>query len=110
MARTDPRWLFAARVQVTLSGAHTPSVGLVDDLLDAAKRAGFSDMHARAMIAIVEESQLREGLDTIAMDELLKIPLPAQSDEPIMSERARWLTFGVLFAWSLMIAGLMQIV
>jgi hypothetical protein len=110
ITRTDPRWLFAARVQVMLSGARTPSIGLLEDLVDTAQRGGFSDMHSRAMIAIVEESQIRNGLDSIAMQELLQIPLPIQSEEPVLSVRARWMTFGVLFAWSLMIAGLMQLV
>jgi len=111
IAIDDPRWLFAARVQISLNGSNrTPTQGQFDDLLDIAQHAGFSDMHARAIVGIVEEAQRRGGLDVIAMNALMRIPTPASDTDPELSQRARWITFGALFAWSLMIAGLMQFV
>jgi len=109
--RDDPRWLFATRVQITLALSNrTPSQGQFDDLLDIAEHAGFADIHARAIIGIVEEAQFRGGLDSITMHALLDIPSPDPSPDGELSTRARWITFGALFAWSLMIAGLMQLV
>jgi len=69
---------------------------------------GFSDMYSRAVVGIVENAQLRGGLDSLAMDELADIPSPNTNHE--LTNRGRWITFGVLFSWSLVIAGLMQLV
>ncbi len=106
---SDPRWLFATRVQLVFNSANRiRSIGQLEDLIECGRGMGFAGMHARAIVGIVKEAQLRNGLDDIAMDELLKVPLPIDASEP--SDRARWIIFGVLFTWSLMIAGLMQLV
>ena len=109
IAGDDPRWLFAIRVQIQY-GPSKPiqSIGQYNDLLDVGAGMGFSDMYARVIVWIVEEAQLRSGLDRTAMIELMEIPSPESSNE--LSSRGRWITFGVLFGWSLMIAGLMQLV
>ncbi len=105
----DPRWLLATRVQLIFNSTNRiRSIGQLEDLLDCGRAMGFADIHARAIVGIVEEAQLRNGLDAIAMDELLQIPAPNAEEEH--SDRTRWITFGVLFTWSLMIAGLMQLV
>jgi len=109
LAQNDPRWLFAARVQMvcaTANGIH--SIGQMNDLVECAVNMGFTDMHARAMVGIVEEAQYRNGLDRCAMDELNAIPLPDAMDP--FSTKARWITFSVLFLWAFSIAGLMQLV
>ena len=109
IAPNDPRWLLATRVQLIFNSTNRiRSIGQLEDLLDCGRGMGFSDMYARAIVGIVEEAQLRNGLDHIAMDELLQIPIPNTEEE--LSTRTRWITFGVLFTWSLMIAGLMQLV
>jgi len=109
LSMTDPRWLFAVRAQMVFNSTNrVRSIGQLEDLIDCALSMGFPDIHARAIIAIVEEAQLRNGLDTIAMEELRSIPLPSPSHE--LSPRSRGITFAALFVWSLMIAGLMQLV
>lgn len=110
IAPDDKRWLLATRVQLAFNDSNrVRSIGQFEDMLEIAHAFGFSDIHARAIICIVEEAQFRNGLDHLAMTELLQIPRPKQSEQP-MSNRVRWTTFGVLFGWSLMIAGLMQLV
>ena len=109
LSMTDPRWLFAVRVQMVFNSSNrVRSLGQLEDLLECADSMGFPDIHARAIVGIVEEAQLRNGLDTIAMEELRSIPLPPTNHE--LSPKSRWITFAALFAWSLMIAGLMQLV
>lgn len=109
IACDDPRWLFATRVQMVFSCSNRiQSLGQYNDLLETAIGMGFSDMHARAMVGIVEEAQLRGGLDPVAMNELMDIPTPATDHN--LSNRGRWICFGVLFTWSFAIAGLMQLV
>ena len=110
IAPHDKRWILATRIQLAFSNSNRArSVGQLEDMLEIADALGFSDIHARAVICIVEEAQFRNGLDHLAMTELMQIPLPKQS-EPLMSTHARWTTFGVLFGWSLVIAGMMQLV
>ena len=109
LALDDPRWLFATRVQLTFSDTNRiPSIGQYNDLLETGRGMGFSDMYARTIVGIVETAQLRDGLDSLAMDELADIPSPNINNE--LSNRGRWITFAVLFSWSLLIAGLMQLV
>lgn len=111
LARNDPRWLFAARVQVGLNGSkRVGSAHEMDQLVEAGLRMGFSDMHSRAIIGVVEGAQQRNGLDRLAMRELGSITSSAMMSDPELSTRARWITFGVLFAWAFMIAGIMQFV
>ena len=110
MAADDPRWVLAARAQIIFHrNNRIPSIGQYDDLMACAESAGFSPIHGQAIVAIVEEAQFRGGLDRIAMEALMRIPAPSVSS-PELSGRARWMTFGVLFAWSLLIAGMMQMV
>lgn len=105
----DPRWIFAARVQVVFNGTNRiRSMGQMNDLIECGAMLGFTNIHARAIVAIVEEAQLRNGLDEIAMDELMSIPKPETENE--LSDRTRWITFGMLFLWAFSIAGLMQLV
>ena len=109
LSPNDPRWLFASRVQMMFhSQNRVPSIGQLDDLIDTAMHMGFSNMHARAIINMVEEAQFRDGIDSDVVTKLLNLPAPESNHT--QSDRTRWLTFGVLFAWSLMIAGLMQVV
>lgn len=110
MSPDDPRWVFAARAQIIFSSNNRiPSIGQYDDLMACAESAGFSPIHGQAIVAIVEEAQFRGGLDRVAMEALLRIPAPSvESSE--LSGRARWMTFGVLFVWSMLIAGMMQLV
>lgn len=111
MAQTDPRWRFAARVQLVL-GSHfkVQNLGQYESLVESAERAGISGIHARAMICIVEDAQVRGGLDHQAMEQLSNIPLPIGGNKESMPDRLRWMTFGVLFVWAFAIAGMMQFV
>lgn len=109
IAPNDLRWLFATRVQMMFSTKNRiQSLGQLNDLLSVGTGMGFTDMYARVIVGIVEEAQLRGGLDRVAMSELMDIPYP--ETEHGLSNRARWITFGVLFGWSFVIAGLMQLV
>ena len=111
LSRNDPRWLFAARVQVVLNGStRVGSAQEMDQLVGAGTRMGLSDMHSRAIIGVVEEAQLRNGLDHRAMRELGSISSLTMMSDPELSARARWITFGALFVWAFAIAGLMQLV
>lgn len=105
ITRDDVRWVFAANVQMRLehgNGEHHQG------MIDTGHRMGLSDMQSRAIIGIVEDAVTRGGLDRTAMRELLAVPASDSSHE--LTDRARWLTFGVLFAWALLIAFLMQLV
>ncbi len=109
MSDIDPRWVFAARVQTALGGRpRVQSISQYQELVIRGTKAGFSDLHSKAIIAIAEQAQQRGGLDRITMNELEAIPAVLQTEA--MSNKARWITFGVLFSWSLLIAGMMQIV
>lgn len=109
IANSDPRWLFATRIQMMFStNNRIQSIGQLNDLLSVGTGMGFSDIYARVIVGIVEEAQLRGGLDRVAMSELMAIPTP--ETEQGLSDRGRWITFGLLFAWSLAIAGLMQLI
>mgnify|MGYP006939815894 CR=1 FL=1 len=109
IAANDLRWLFATRVQMMFSTKNRiQSIGQLNDLIEVGVGMGFSEMYARVIVGIVEEAQLRGGLDRLAMSELMDIPCPVT--EHGLSNRARWITFGVLFGWSFVIAGLMQLV
>lgn len=105
ISRDDTRWVFAANVQMRLEYGHD---GDHQSIIDTGHRMGLSDLQSRAIIAIVEEARARGGLDRSAMRQLLEVPAPDNGHE--LSDRARWLTFGVLFAWALLIAFLMQLV
>lgn len=110
MDQTDPRWQFAARVQMTLGRHHrVQSIGQYEALVEAASQSNISGIHARSMIAMVEDAQSRGGLDYLVMEELLSIPLPNETPSSL-PERLNWMTFGVLFLWAFVIAGMMQFV
>lgn len=46
----------------------------------------------------------------VAHDEIMQIPEVCTDGVQALSTKARWITFSVLFAWALSIAGLMQLV
>ena len=107
---SDPRWILATRSQLILQqGGRIQSLGPIHDLIDLGTRLGFSEFASRAIIAIVEEAQVRGGLDTIAKNELLQIPRPSFDDHEL-SHQAKSMVFGLLFGWALLIAGIMQMV
>lgn len=109
--RDDPRWLLAVRVQIALNGSNRiHSAQALSRLIDIGIRLGFTKMEARAIVGVAEEAQLRDGLDRFAMLELLKIEKPALHAEHELSTRARWIAFGVLFSWALMVCCFMQLV
>jgi hypothetical protein len=105
----DPRWVFAMRVRLAVeSGPITTD--LLDNLHQVANRLGMSPMQGQAIIGCVERAHARGGFDRIAHNEIMQIPAANGNGIHALSSRARWITFGVLFAWALSIAGLMQIV
>ena len=84
-------------------------MGSVQDLVAVGSRLGFSEFASRSIIDITENAQLRGGLDHSAKNALLGVPLPTALDHEL-SNKARWMVFGVLFGWALLIAGVMQMV
>jgi len=107
--RNDPRWLFAVRVQSALGDRNQfRSSSRRDELIESAVLSGFNPIHAAAMVAITEDAQTRNGLDQVAMNELLTVPAPDLT--PLLSDRSRWIVFAALFGWACLIAGLMQLV
>lgn len=111
LSRGDVRWLYAVRVQTVIDRGF--GLGRPCDrqaMVDAGERMGLSDMQSRAIIGIVEDAQTRGGLDRRAAESLLAVPVPESGPTVELSDRARWMVFGVLFGWALLIAGLMQLV
>jgi hypothetical protein len=108
--RFDTRWVFAARVQIALDRDQVlDSASDRHDLVCQAQQMGLSSMSAVAIFDVVENAQKRGGLDRMAMNSLSRIP-GAREVESELSNRARWLVFGVLFGWALLIAAIMQVV
>lgn len=105
----DPRWVFAMRARLSIE-YQILDEETVDRLISQAKAIGLNQMQARAVIGIVEDATVRGGMDSIAQKQLMDVPATESSDQEGMTDRARWLAFGVLFAWALLIAGVMQIV
>lgn len=104
----DPRWVFAMRARLSIE-YQILDEETVARLISQAKAIGLNQMQARAIIGIVEDATVRGGMDSIAHKQLMDVPATESSDHEGMTDRARWLTFGVLFAWALLIAGVMQI-
>lgn len=105
----DPRWVFAMRARLSIE------YQILDDdkierLIKQAGGIGLNPIQARAIIGIVEDATQRGGIDRMAHQQISSVPFDASSEQEGLSDRARWLTFGVLFAWALMIAGVMQVV
>jgi len=71
---------------------------------------GLGSMQSQALIGIVERADDRGGIDTAARDEIMLVPHSNDGVSGDLSNRVRWLVFGVLFSWALLIAGLMQVV
>ncbi len=78
--------------------------------MESAARIGLSPMQAEAIVGIVEDASNRGGIDRVAHDQIMALPEIADTNADGLSERARWMTFGMLFAWALMVAGIMQVV
>lgn len=105
----DPRWVFAVLVRLeiergTLTGA------IHDRLMHSGERMGLGPMQAQALFAITQESLARGGFDSSTRADILSVPAPCTRDPSELSDRTRWMVFGALFCWALMIAGLMLIV
>lgn len=109
MRSDDPRWVFAMRARLTLDRG-IDSNDTIARLIEQGMSMGLNSMQIRAIIGIIEQANARGGFDLIAHDEIMRLP-EAESDAcNTLSDRARWITFGALFAWALLIAGLMQII
>ena len=105
----DPRWVFAMRARLAISsGAHSNED--MRQLVEQGMKQGLSVMQIRAIIGVLERAVQRGGFDLIAHDEIMRIPEVDRDAAQPLSDRARWIVFGALFAWALMIAGLMQLV
>jgi hypothetical protein len=105
----DPRWVFAMRARLVVERGMLTDQSM-DRLQTQAQRMGLSMMQSKAVIGILERAQGRDGFDHIAHDELMRLPEIEPEPNHELSDRARWLTFGVLFGWALLIAGVMQVV
>lgn len=107
LQRTDPRWLLAMRAQLAHQcGECTQAQDVM--LVEQGLKLGLNPMQSRAILSIVESAMNRGGLDNMAHDAISMVPEVDVNHE--LSEKARWLTFGVLFLWALAIAGMMQLV
>lgn len=104
----DPRWVFAMRARLVLDRG-VESNESIARLVEQGMSMGLSNMQIRAIIGIIEQANQRGGFDLIAHDEILRLPEVESESSNILSERARWITFGLLFGWALLIAGLMQL-
>jgi len=80
-------------------------------MIEQGARSGLNPMQSRLVIGIVERALERGGLDSVAHQELDRVPsFNIEDGIAVLSPRSRWLVFGALFAWALGIAGLMQLV
>lgn len=105
----DPRWVFAVLVRLEIERG-TLSEGSHDRLLLSGERMGLGPMQAQALIAITREAMARGGFDSTTRAAILSVPAPTDGAHGELSDRTRWMVFGALFCWALMVAGLMQIV
>ncbi|MHA7812976.1 MAG: hypothetical protein ACX94C_06250 [Phycisphaerales bacterium] len=105
----DPRWIFAMRARLVLERGEVEP-GTIDALRVSGARLGLSPMQASAIIGTIEQANQRGGFDMVAHDEIMQIPEVCTDGVQALSTKARWITFSVLFAWALSIAGLMQLV
>ena len=109
LAANDPRWIFAVLVRIELDRGSL-SNETRDRLFVAGERLGLGILQVNALIAIAQCAHERGGFDSISREEILSVPESSRSGAGELSDRSRWLVFGVLFCWALMIAGLMQMV
>lgn len=109
IAADDPRWSFAMRARLVIE-RQPLNTRAMDRLMESAARIGLSPMQAEAIVGIVEDAFNRGGIDRIAHDQIMALPENTDTNADGLSERARWMTFGMLFAWALMVAGIMQVV
>lgn len=105
----DPRWVFAMRARLSIDYEILDSEAM-DRLIRQAQRIGLNPIQARAIIAIIEAATMRGGIDQVAQQQILSVSTDDAAEKDALSDRARWLTFGALFAWALLIAGVMQVV
>ena len=96
------------RVRMTLDA--NPS-SEAQNMIHEGTRFGLNPMQSKLVIGIVERARARGGFDSIAHQELERVPDCANEDGiAVLSTKSRWIVFGALFAWAFAIAGLMQIV
>ncbi len=106
----DPRWVFAMRVRAAIEYQVVDEQAIAR-LLDQASAIGLNPMQARAIMGIIQDATQRGGIDTRAHREIASVPVnEAARAADDLSDRARWIAFGMLFVWALLIAGLMQLV
>lgn len=104
----DPKWVFAMRVRLILESDASMEP---HNMIEQGARSGLNPMQSRLVIGIVERALERGGLDSVAHQELDRVPsFNIEDGIAVLSTRSRWLVFGALFAWALGIAGLMQLV
>lgn len=104
--RDDPRWIMAARLQLRIENhlRFHPLRGIEgehSEMIEQCVAGGFSPMHARVIVQIVERACARGGLDGQAMDELLRLPAPVRQ----LKTNHRAIVFGLLGVWAIVIAG-----
>lgn len=105
----DPRWIFAMRARICIE-YNTLDDNTMEYLVRQGSNIGLGLMQSRAIIAIIQDASLRGGFDQTAQQQILHVPFEDATWNASMSDRTRWLTFGALFAWAMIIAGLMQFV
>ena len=105
----DPRWVFVVLVRRELERGPLGECDL-DRMIRCGARLGIAPMQARALIAVVEQRAGARWAGPDLRDAILRIPAGNHSPDAELSDRARWMVFGVLICWAIMIAGLMQLV
>lgn len=105
----DPRWVFAMRARLVLERPQL-QIGQIEALKDLGLKTGLNPMQICSIIGTIERAIQRGGFDLIAHEEIMRVPECMGDGVQALTPRARWITFGVLFAWALSVAGIMQLV
>ncbi|MFG0315413.1 MAG: hypothetical protein ACF8LL_14655 [Phycisphaerales bacterium] len=105
----DPRWIFAMRARLVLERQQV-QIGQIEALKDLGHKSGLNPMQISSIIGTIERAIQRGGFDLIAHEEIMRVPECTGDGMQALTPRARWITFGVLFAWALSVAGIMQLV
>lgn len=104
----DPRWVFVVLVRRELELGPL-SDRTRDRMVRCGERLGIAPMQARSLIATVERAVGGFGFGADTSDAIRRVSAGNHTPSAELSDRARWMVFGVLTCWAVMIAGLMQL-
>jgi hypothetical protein len=87
LARTDARWILAARASLAATGAAQIHPRSRDRLADWANEQGIAPIHAASIIDIAEQAARRGGLDASDADRIARLPAPSPRSAAFTRDR-----------------------